>query len=240
LVAAIIPELRGSVNQKLLTEAIGELVCMKQICAYNLATMKSVVMLLLLSISAAAQSPDRWKGLIIDESTPENAIAILGKPDAHKTDSFRIWKIEDWFTKSIREKKWRRLEYKNIEGFDKVILAFDAKLFFIELNPRKLDPDALENAYGLPFTATFDKFERALKSKNFGRDTGRAQWHPVFYWLYTKAPKTILPAGVGDSGLGSILGAKAFNDDIGFPGEVEYLQIIARTLENRDEVETLK
>jgi hypothetical protein len=96
--------------------------------------MKSILLMLWLSVTVAAQAPDRWKGLVIDESTPEKAIAILGTPSADKIDSFRIWKIEDWFTKSIREKKWRRLEYKNVEGFDKVILAFDTKLVFIELN----------------------------------------------------------------------------------------------------------
>lgn len=199
-----------------------------------------LLLLLLLSCPVFSQSSDRWKGLIIDESTPENAIAILGKPNADKTDSFRVYKIEDWFTKSIREKKWRRLEYKNVEGFDKVILAFDTKLVFIELNPKKLDPDILENAYGVPFTATFNKFERALTPGNVGRETGRVQSYPVFYYLYAKAPKTILLAGVGNSSLGSILGSKAINDDIGFPGKVAYLQIISRTLENRDGIETLK
>ena len=154
-----------------------------------------LLLLLLLSCPVFSQSSDRWKGLIIDESTPENAIAILGKPNADKTDSFRVYKIEDWFTKSIREKKWRRLEYKNVEGFDKVILAFDTKLVFIELNPKKLDPDILENAYGVPFTATFNKFERALTPGNVGRETGRVQSYPVFYYLYAKAPKTILLAG---------------------------------------------
>jgi hypothetical protein len=202
--------------------------------------MKFLLLLTVLSISVAAQSPDRWKGLVLDESTPENAIAILGKPDADKTDSFRVYKIEDWFTKRIREKKWRRLEYKNVEGFDKVILAFDTKLVFIELNPKKLDPDVLENAYGIPFIVTSSKFERALTPGNVGKDTGRMQSYPLFYYLYAKAPKTILLAGVGNSSLGSILGSKSVNDDIGFPGAVKYLQIISRALENRDDVEKLK
>ncbi|PYT01088.1 MAG: hypothetical protein DMF63_05350 [Acidobacteria bacterium] len=202
--------------------------------------MKSLLLIIVLAAATGAQSPDRWKGLVIDESTPENTIAILGKPEADKTDSFRVYKIEDWFTKSIREKKWRRLEYKNVEGFDKVILAFDTKLVFIELNPKKLDPDVLENAYGVPFTATFDKFERALNPGNVGRDSGRVQSYPVFYYLYAKAPKSILLAGVGNSSIGSLLGAKAINDDVGYPGKVAYLQIISRTLENRDGIETLK
>src|SRR5688572_3185887 len=182
--------------------------------------MKYLLLLAVVSISVVAQSPDRWKGLVIDESTPENAISILGKPDSDKTDSFPIWKIEDWFTKSIREKKWRRLEYKNVEGFDKVILALDTKLVFIELNPKKLDPDVLENAYGIPFSATADKLVRALEPGNYGRETGRMQSYPVLYYLYAKAPKTFLLADVSNNSLGSLLGSKAVNDDIGYPGKV--------------------
>jgi hypothetical protein len=202
--------------------------------------MKSLLLLLAFSISATAQSPDRWKGLIIDESTPENAIAILGKPSADKIDSFRVYKIEDWLAKSIREKKWRRREYKNVEGFDKVILAFDTKLVFIELNPKELDPDVLENAYGVPFIMTADKIVRAMQPGNYSRETGRARSFPSFYYLYAKPPKTFILASVSNSSLGAILGAKSINDDIGFPGKVQQLQIISRTLENRDGIETLK
>lgn len=203
--------------------------------------MKILLIVLLFTAVTLGQQPDRWKGLVIDETAPEKAIEILGKPDVDKTDSFRVYKIEDWLTKSIREKKYRRLEYKKIDGFDKVILAFnDDTLVFIELNPKKLDPDVLENAYGLQFTATFDKFDRVLSPGNYGRESGRAQSYPPYYYLYATSARTFLLAGVGNSSLGSMLGAKAVNDDIGFPGSVKVLQIISRTLENKDNTDILK
>lgn len=202
--------------------------------------MKYLLLLTLLSLPLAAQSPDRWRGLIIDESTPENAMTILGTPNADKTDSFRVYKIEDWLTKSIREKKWRRLEYKNVEGFDKVILAFDTKLVFIELNPKKLDPDVLENAYGVSFTMTADKFIRAMEPGRISNETGRTRSFPSFYYLYAKPEKTFILASVANTSFGAMLGAKSINDDVGFPGKVTILQIISRTLENRDGVEILK
>lgn len=190
---------------------------------------------------AVAQMPDRWRGLVIDEATPEKAIEILGIPSVDKLDSFRVYKIEDWVTKAIREKKFRRLEYKNIEGLDKVILAFqDSKLVFIELNPKKLDPDALENAFGVEFTPAFSKFDKALSPGNFGKETGRAKSFPTFYYLYATAPKTFLVAGINNSSFGSLLGTKGVNDDIGFPGKVMQLQFISRTLENRDGTDVLK
>jgi hypothetical protein len=195
-----------------------------------------------LCFTALAQQPDRWHELIIDQSSPEDAIRILGKPVEDKTDSFRVYKIEDWITKSIREKKYRRLEYKNLEGLNKVILAFaDSKLVFIELNPEKLDPDVLENAYGVAFTPTFAKTDIALNRGNYSRDNGiKAKSYGPFYYLYATAPKTFLVAGVSNSSLGSILGAKAVNDDIGYPGKVVQLQLVSRTLENKDGVNVLK
>ncbi|MEO8649380.1 MAG: hypothetical protein ABI539_09465 [Acidobacteriota bacterium] len=61
-----------------------------------------------------------------------------------------------------------------MEGFKKVVLAFnDGKLVFIELNPQKLDPDVLENAYGIEFTATSDKFDIAMNPGNYERSSGK-------------------------------------------------------------------
>lgn len=187
------------------------------------------------------EAPDRWRGLVIDEATPEKAVEVLGTPSADKIDSFRVYKIDDWITKATREKKFRRLEFKNVEGLDKVILAFqDSKLVFIELNPKKLDPDALENAFGIKFTPTFSKVDKALNPGNFGRETGKSQKFPVFYYLYATAPKTFLVAGVSNSSLGSLLGTKGVNDDMSCPGKVVQLQFVSRTLENMDGEEVLK
>jgi hypothetical protein len=79
-----------------------------------------------------------------------------------------------------------------------------------------------------------------MEPGNFGRETGRARAFPLFYYLYAKPPKTFILASVHNGGLGAMLGAKSINDDIGFPGEVQQLQIISRTLENRDGVDILK
>jgi hypothetical protein len=199
--------------------------------------------LLFFSLPLVAQQPDRWRGLIVDQSSPEDAIKTLGTPDSDKIDSFRVYKIDDWLTKSIREKKYRRLEFEKIEGFKKVILAFNEnKLVFIELNPRKLAANALENAYGIPFQATADKFDMSLNPRNYETTSGKVRPRSFgsVYYLYSKAPTTFLLAGIGNTSLGSLLGTKSVNDDIGYPGHVLYLQIVSRTLENRDQTDILK
>jgi hypothetical protein len=210
--------------------------------------MKTLLLLFALSFSVFGQTsdkaqPDRWRGLIIDEATPEKAIETLGKPDRDKLDSFRVYKIEKILTKQIREKTYRRLEFKSVDGFDKVILAFDKeKLVFIELNPKKLSPNVLEGAYGLKLQPLFDKFDVALHNDNYERDAGelKAKEYPVFYYLFGKSPNAFILAGVQNASIGSVLGTSGVNDGISFPGKVALLQIISRTLENKDNADILK
>jgi hypothetical protein len=210
--------------------------------------MKILLLLFALSFSVFGQTsdkaqPDRWRGLIIDEATPQKAIEILGKPDSDKLDSFRVYKIDKILTKQIREKTYRRLEYKSVEGFDKVILAFsNERLVFIELNPKKLSPNVLEGAYGIKLQPLFGKFEIAMHNDKYERDAGelKAKEYPVFYYLFSKSPNTFILASIGNSSIGSILGTSGINDGISFPGKVEQLQIISRTLENKDNADILK
>jgi hypothetical protein len=210
--------------------------------------MKILLLLFALSFSVFGQTsdkaqPDRWRGLIIDEATPQKAIEILGKPDSDKLDSFRVYKMDKMLTKQIREKKYQRLEYASVEGFDKVILAFDKeKLVFIELNPKKLSPNVLEGTYGLKLQPLFGKFEIALHNDNYERDAGelKAKEYPVFYYLFGKSPNAFILAGIQNSSIGSVLGTSGINDGISFPGKVKQLQIISRTLENKDGANILK
>lgn len=206
--------------------------------------MKVLFLILVFSFSIFAQSPDSWRGLMLDEATPENAIATLGAPTLDKTDSFRVYKIDEWVSKEIREKKFRRLEYKSLEGFEKVILCFkENKLVFIELNPKKLSPNVLAKSYdGIKFKPVFDKLDRALSPRNFERDNGelKAKSYPLFYYLVAVADKTFLLASVSNSSLGAMLGSKSVNDDLDYPGKVEQFQIISRTLENTEGQELLK
>ncbi|MEO8649379.1 MAG: hypothetical protein ABI539_09460 [Acidobacteriota bacterium] len=52
--------------------------------------MKKFLPLFLLAVVAPifAQQPDRWHGLIVDQSSPDDAIATLGTPDSDKIDKF--------------------------------------------------------------------------------------------------------------------------------------------------------
>jgi len=205
--------------------------------------MKTIIFILIFAFSIFAQNSHSWKGLVIDEATPEKAIEVLGKADEDKTDSFRVYKIDEWVTKEIREKKYRRLEYKTVEGFEKVILCFkENKLVFIELNPKKLSPNVLAKSYEVPFKPVFSKFDQSLNRRDFERDNGdlKAKKYPSFYYLVAVAEKTFLLASVSNTSIGSLLGSKSNNDDLDLPGKVAQFQIISRTLENKEGQNLLK
>lgn len=189
--------------------------------------------------------PDRWRGLIIDETKPDEAINLLGKPKKDKTDSLKIFGIQDWLTKQIKEKKFRLLGYEKPEGLDFVWLGFlDDKLVFIKLEPKKLPATALARAYGIDFAPNFNGINVAFNPKNYERNQGKLypKNYPAIYDLIAVSEKTFLSAAVDNGGFGSILKEAMGVPDstISFPGKIMYLQIVSRKLENLDGVDQLR
>jgi hypothetical protein len=141
-------------------------------------------------IAAAAQEsaqPDAWRGLVIDVSTAEDAIRILGQPSSDKNaQSLKLTLVDKWLPGGqYNQKIFRRLTFKKPAGFEEAQLSFlDNKLVLIQLEPRTgevpdwLDPDdlgAMFNAkfiysewyFGkkLPPLAEFEKLDNAPPKK---------------------------------------------------------------------------
>lgn len=189
--------------------------------------------------------PDRWRGLVIDEATPDDAIKLLGKPKKDKTDSLQIFGIKDWLTKDIKQKKYRVLGYEKPEGLDYVVLGFlNDKLVFIRLDPKNLPTNALARAYGIDFAPNFKGIDVAFNPKNFERNQGKVypKNYPAVYDLIAVSEKTFLCAAVDNSSFSSLLKEAMGVPDstISFPGKIIYLQIVSRKLENLDGVDQLK
>lgn len=211
-----------------------------------------VVLTFGLSLVALGQSksnetpqPDRWRGLVLDEATPDDAIKIFGKSKKDKTESLPVAGVRIWLTKTIKEKKFRMMAFKNVGGVGSAVLGFlDNKLVFVVFETKDLSPNSLSRAYGIEFTPNFEGFDLALKPGDFERNQGKIypKQYPGTYDLIGVSPKTFLVAGVGNTSMGSALkNAIGINDStLGFPGKVYYVQIISRTLENRDNIDQLK
>lgn len=104
--------------------------------------MKSIlltILLLALSGQVFGQEPDQWRGLILDESTPEQAIAKLGKPSEPGMMIKAVLKGAKKRGLNVQAFNW-----DNAEGFRDVNLYFlDGALAVIQLDrPKTAIPTA--------------------------------------------------------------------------------------------------
>ncbi|MGE0131863.1 MAG: hypothetical protein AB7U82_27585 [Blastocatellales bacterium] len=209
---------------------------------------KSVVCVVLCISFALAQEGaklDRWRGLVIDEATPEAAIEALGKPSSDKVDRLRVFDVDSkWISKRIEQKIFRRLEFK-ADGVDKATLSFlDNKLVMIELDPKdKPDASALARIYGIDFLPRISGFQLAVNPRDYERREGRIypKIYPSVFSIVAVTDRVFVGVLISNAGFGAALRGSAGIPDAGaMPGKVERIQIISRRLENKDGAEALK
>lgn len=197
------------------------------------------------SIPQTDVQADRWRGLIVNEATPDDAIKALGTPAKDSTDQLRVFDVDaKWITKRQKEKTFRRLEFKP-EDMKKAVLFFDAgKLVMIELTPDK-EPDAaaMANIYGLQFVPRISGFDQAVSPRDYERREGRVypKTYPSVYSIVAVHQNVFVGAMVANVGFGAALrGATGIPDGEAFPGKVKRIEIVSRKLENRDGADALK
>lgn len=209
--------------------------------------MKVLLVLVLLAVSTIAQSaqPDRWKGLIIGESSPEDAVRLLGAPESTKTDRLQIKGADaNWLTKAITEKKFQILTFKKVQSVDRATLSFqDGRLAVIELDMAEQPAaSALPRIYNISFAPRISGMTEALYPKDFERNQGRVypKSYPTVYDLVAVTETTFVSALIANNSFGTILRKTAGATDTGdFPGKAILIRIISRSLENRDGADAL-
>lgn len=188
--------------------------------------------------------PDRWRGLILDQSTPEDAIRILGKPKNDKIGGFKPYPIEKRFN---LKGEFRHMQYKKLTGVKNAELVFtQGKLISIFLELEKSIPaTALQNIYGVEFEPKFSSMDTALSPGQYERNQGRlyAKSFPVVYSLIAKTEHSYVSALVTQSAMAYALlggGSQGSNGDGAFPGKTKMIQLISRSLETNEGVDVLK
>jgi hypothetical protein len=177
---------------------------------------------LLIIVSAAVvgfgQEPDSWRGLVIDEATPEEATKVLGSP---KDEKNAVGKVIGYRNKSLRERKdLRVLHWENTQGFDDVKLYFIAgTLAIIQLEkPKDKIPAKV--------------FIKAYQGVEF--QMSRNSNYQPFYTVEAVTPRTTIEADIGNvkgslgSGLAEIFEPpsirKQRSDNLLTNGQIENLQ----------------
>lgn len=213
-----------------------------------------ILVLLLLASPTLAYSqdsesakPDRWRGLILDQSTPEDAIRILGQPASDKIGKLYVFKIQSWLSKRTKEKIFRTLEFKKPEGIDKARLSFlDNKLVAIDLDVKKgIAPVALANIYGIEFQPLVGAADIAFNPRDYEQNQGRVypKTYPVTYSMVAVSKNSFIDAMISNvpSFGGALTRSMGIPDQPGtFPGRVETITMVSRSLENKDGVDVLK
>ena len=211
-----------------------------------------------LSSSLSAQDspkPDRWRGLVLDEATPEEAFSILGRAEKDNVDRLRVFYLSSkWITKKHKEKVFRTIRWKenkglnpSVKGIKYVQLSFlNNKLAMIEFEVKeKIDASALENIYQIQFDPRIDGIDEAFNPQNFERMQGRVypKIYPTVYYLQSATENSFLGVLVDNASMGAVLknvtGVKDSPGN-GFPGKIANFQIVTRRLENRDGEDALK
>jgi len=216
---------------------------------YGTALMKPLLLALLLlfpfAVHAQTAVSDRWHGLTLDQSSTADAIRLFGKPKTDRVSPLSATPVESWVSNKRKQKVFRTLEYKDpASGVEKAWLTFlDDRLISVMLDMKEgtVSPDALSNIYGTPFRPIFDSLTVALSPRDFQRDKGEvyARSYPVVYHLASVTERSFVTAMVVNSvGIGKMLGLP--DKQGSFHGKVAFVQIISRTMENRDGADVLR
>ena len=212
--------------------------------------MKPLILALLLlflpqSQVALGQGSDWWHGLTLDQSSPADAGRLFGKPKMERMSALSSIPIEMWISSKRKEKVFRTLEYKNpVSGVERAWLFFlDDRLVSILLDIKEgtVSPNALSNIYHTQFRPIFDPLTLALSPRDFQHDQAQvyARSYPVTYHLAGVTERSFITATVYNSvGIGKMLGLP--DGQGSFPGKVAFVQLISRTMENRDGSDALR
>jgi hypothetical protein len=187
-----------------------------------------------------APRPDRWRGLVIDESSPADAIRVLGQPAKDTQDSPRTYPLNKRVRIDHNTPGVRRLYYERLEGVGKANLFFkDDRLLIIDLELKPGIPaTTFPHVYNINFWPKVSNMEMSFEPEQYERNEGRIypKNYPVVYYLIGITDASYVSAMVDNGGLGGMFfGSKRSklgdDDKGGFPGKVERLQIISRRYE---------
>jgi len=194
---------------------------------------------------------DGWHGLFLDQSTPEDAIHLLGKPIRDKLDRLHIHVVDKWVSAKHKQRLFRVLTFKKIERVDQVDLAFlDGKLVMISLNLGILGKNwpvrSLTDMFGIGFTAVKkipkdgqpSDYESTVSSNNL-------RFSENVYRMVAVSTRSYFYAYVADQNFGRIFArnaglTKTVADTTRLPGKVITMEIISRRIERTELNEPLR
>ena len=184
--------------------------------------------LVLLAANAFAQSSgpraDGFRGLMLNQTTSEEAVRILGQPAADKTDRLDVAKLSKWLDPKHKQKIFRQLSFKNIGDFSQIHLSFlENKLVMIDLEFKKiLFPARLNDLFGLEFAV----IGAQQGPSDLPNEPGKypVRFIPIFY------PFNYNMIGISDK---TFIWVDCSTGDARTPGKIDRSRQVSRFLEKK-------
>jgi len=183
---------------------------------------------ILLAANASGQTnnsrADGFRGLILNQTTSEEAVRILGQPVTDKTDRLDVAKLSKWLNPKHKEKIFRQLSFKNVGDFSQIHLSFlENKLMMIELEFKKiLFPARLNDLFGLQFAVIGAQGSPSDLPNEPGKYPVR--FIPVFY------PFNYNLIGISDK---TFIWVDCSTGDARTPGKIDRSRQVSRVLEKK-------
>ena len=208
-----------------------------------------------------------WYGLVINQSTPEDAVRLFGKPRKRKTNKrLNILRATSWLSGKYDEKVFTTLSYRNLKVFWSVKFGFlDNKLVLVSMKKKDptlrgargwIDPDDLESIFDLEFKPYRRKLGKTRPGPIEFRDNApkylKKKEHYYFWYDMMAVGEDTFVIAVANNDKNLIGGTLIPSDptDLGeararevinskgvYPGYVQGIQIISRVLEKKKELE---
>ncbi|HKO36674.1 MAG TPA: hypothetical protein VJV21_09360 [Pyrinomonadaceae bacterium] len=164
---------------------------------------------------------DGFNALLLNETTVDDALNILGPPDADEIGTLDVSKIGKWLDPKHKEKSFRQLRYKKSPDFFKIELSFlDQRLVMIDLEYKKnVRPQTMSKLFDVDFTELGGPIDLPDKPGQQPRGGFITTHWPNFYSMVGISAKTFIFVNCASSGGGES------------PGRVERTRQISRILE---------
>jgi hypothetical protein len=188
----------------------------------------------------AASRPSKDKAFILDQTSPEQAIEILGNPQSDEIEKIEVLYVGKWVDDKFKKEKYRVMFFSKFEDLGKVKLTFlKAKLLAINFLLEKDVPAARISAiYKVQFIPVFSEFgikESVGEFDKLSKNVSVANF-PRQYYLVGTSNNSVLTARVFstkelDANIQKVnTGAQMKNKSKPITGKVTELQILSRTM----------
>jgi hypothetical protein len=182
----------------------------------------------------AGQTAERWDELVLDETTPLQAIEIFGKTRLDRPSSLHVYDIQALLSADTAKLNFQALEWENVKGYKDVMLTFssDDKLRMVFATPESQGTKSLENLCGGNWKPASRNLLKDFRSE-IAAPSKSVLSAPITksgYQVFALSPRAFCVADIINEPKPSETLLPAMT---GFPGKVGIITMVSRAVESK-------